>query len=149
MTIRKLLLSACIAAALATPSAFAHGNGGAHGMTVSQAAATARANGTPVGPAVRDVARSNSEGSVHASANAHLHANANSDVASGTGATQSKATKAGTSDASDDVDDQGDVDESGDVNDQGDIDESAKVSGSSTVQSKTAKTRASQRHGGN
>jgi hypothetical protein len=87
MTIRKLLLPTCIAAALTTTSAFAHGNGngngGAHGIAVSQAAATARANGDPVGPAVREVARSNSEGAAHASANAHLHASANSEVMSG------------------------------------------------------------------
>jgi len=68
------------------------GNGGtSHGATVSATAHSAKMNGQPVGPAVRDVARSNSQGPSHASANAISHvqnspgrANSNSVLGTGT-----------------------------------------------------------------
>ena len=71
----------------------AHGNSGNnHGAMVSQAAHDARANGQPVGPAVRDVARSNSQGPSHASANGIAHANSHSVLY---GATSTKQTGKG------------------------------------------------------
>ena len=67
-----------------------HGHSGNnHGTTVSQAAHDAKANGQPVGPSVRDVARSNSQGPSHASANGIAHANSHSVLY---GATSTKQT---------------------------------------------------------
>lgn len=67
----------------------AAGNG--HGATVSAASHSAHASGEKVGPQVRSVARSNSQGPAHASANAISHvqnspgsANANSVLGTGT-----------------------------------------------------------------
>ena len=70
-----------------------HGNSGnTHGAMVSQAAHDAKASGQPVGPAVRSVARSNSQGPNHASANGIAHANSHSVLA---GATSTKQTGKG------------------------------------------------------
>src|SRR4051812_35831962 len=94
---RTQLLS--ILAALAVSSTAwgaGHGkSGNTHGAMVSQTAHDARANGQPVGPAVRDMARSNSQGPSHASANGIAHANSHSVLASGrsTGATSGKEAK--------------------------------------------------------
>lgn len=70
---RTVLISA-IAIAATFPAWAAHGGGGMnHGSDVSQAAHAARMSGSPVGPSVRSVARSNSQGPAHASANAISH----------------------------------------------------------------------------
>lgn len=72
---RTILVSA-IALAATFPAWAAGGHGGGamnHGADVSQAAHAARMSGSPVGPAVRSVARSNSQGPTHASANAISH----------------------------------------------------------------------------
>ena len=70
-----------------------HGNSGNnHGGAVSQAAHDAKANGQPVGPAVRNVARSKSQGPSHASANGIAHANSHSVLY---GATSTKQTGKG------------------------------------------------------
>ena len=70
---RPILIGA-VAATLAFPAWAAHGGGGSgHGATVSAAAHSAHMGGTPVGPSVRSVARSNSQGPTHASANAISH----------------------------------------------------------------------------
>lgn len=79
-----------------------HSAGGTdHGATVSAAAHSAHTGGEKVGPAVRSVARSNSQGPLHASANAISHVQnspgkANSNSVLGTGATSSTATTAKT-----------------------------------------------------
>ena len=75
---RKILcvpiLLGAVAAALAFPAWAARGGGGSgHGATVSAAAHSAHGSGSPVGPSVRSVARSNSQGPSHASANAISH----------------------------------------------------------------------------
>ncbi len=75
-----------LAFALSSP-AWAGGQGhpgGSHGAAVSQAAHAAHMNGQPVGPAVRDVARSKSQGPAHASANGIAHANGHSVLAGAT-----------------------------------------------------------------
>jgi hypothetical protein len=71
---RKILFG-IIAVALISPAwAASHGAGGSgHGATVSAAAHSAHSSGSPVGPSVRSVARSNSQGPSHASANAISH----------------------------------------------------------------------------
>jgi hypothetical protein len=70
---RTILVSA-IAIAATFPAWAAHGGGGMnHGADVSQAAHAARMSGSPVGPSVRSVARSNSQGPAHASQNAISH----------------------------------------------------------------------------
>jgi hypothetical protein len=85
--------AACVAI---TPAwAAGHGAGGSgHGATVSAAAMAARQGDQPVGASVRTVARSNSQGALHANANAISHvqgskgqANANSVLGSGGAAT--------------------------------------------------------------
>jgi len=80
MTMRTNLLPVLAALAIMAPAWGAgHGNSGNnHGATVSQAAHDAKANAQPVGPAVRGVARSNSQGPSHASANGIAHANSHS-----------------------------------------------------------------------
>jgi hypothetical protein len=79
----------CILAIALTSPAWGAGHGGGHGNSgnthgakVSQTAHDAKANGEPVGPAVRDVARSNSQGPSHANANGIAHANSHSVLAS-------------------------------------------------------------------
>lgn len=68
------ILIGVVAATLAFPAWAAHGGGGSgHGAAVSAAAHSAHMGGTPVGPSVRSVARSNSQGPTHASANAISH----------------------------------------------------------------------------
>jgi hypothetical protein len=63
-----------VAATLVFPAWAARGGGGSgHGATVSAAAHSAHMSGSPVGPSVRSVARSNSQGPSHASANAISH----------------------------------------------------------------------------
>jgi len=70
----RVLLVSAIAIAVTFPAWAAHGGGGMnHGSDVSQAAHAARMSGSPVGPSVRSVARSNSQGPVHASPNAISH----------------------------------------------------------------------------
>jgi hypothetical protein len=100
---RKILfgpiLLGAVAAALAFPAWAARGGGGSgHGATVSAAAHSAHASGSKVGPSVRSVARSNSQGPSHASANAISHvqnspgkANSNSVLGNG-GETTSTST---------------------------------------------------------
>jgi hypothetical protein len=80
-----------LALALTSPAWGAgHGNSGNnHGALVSQTAHDAKANGQAVGPAVRDVARSNSQGPGHASVNGIAHANSHSVLAAG-GSTTTK-----------------------------------------------------------
>jgi len=73
---RTILLSAIAIVATLPASAWAAGHGGGgtgHGANVSQTAHTARMNGSPVGPSVRPVARSKSQGPAHANANAISH----------------------------------------------------------------------------
>ena len=101
---RKILfrpiLFGAVAAALAFPAWAARGGGGSgHGATVSAAAHSAHANGSPVGSSVRSVARSNSQGPSHASANAISHvqnspgrANSNSVLGNGGDMTSASAT---------------------------------------------------------
>jgi hypothetical protein len=69
------ILFGIIAVALVSPIwAAGHGAGGSgHGATVSAAAHSAHSSGSPVGPSVRSVARANSQGPSHASANAISH----------------------------------------------------------------------------
>jgi hypothetical protein len=83
-----------LALAFASPAwSASHGNThDNHGAMVSQTAHDAKANGQAVGPAVRDVARSNSQGPSHASANGIAHANSHSVLA---GATSTKQTGKG------------------------------------------------------
>jgi len=83
----------CMLALVLTSPAWGAGHGKSgnnHGATVSQAAHDAKANGQPVGPAVRDVARSKSQGPSHASANGIAHANSHSVLASGSSTTSTK-----------------------------------------------------------
>jgi hypothetical protein len=104
---------AIIATALVTPVwAAGHGagaggmhagmaGGSGHGATVSAAAHAARQGGMPVGTSVRAVARANSQGPVHANANAIAHVQnskgrANLNSVLGTGGTTSTSTQAGT-----------------------------------------------------
>ena len=91
---RTTLLPILAALACTAPAwGAAHGNSGNnHGAMVSQAARDAKANGQPVGPAVRDVARSKSQGPSHASANGIAHANSHSVLY---GATSTKQTGKG------------------------------------------------------
>ena len=75
---RKILcvpiLLGAVAATLVFPAWAARGGGGSgHGASVSAAAHSAHASGSPVGPSVRSTARSNSQGPSHASANAISH----------------------------------------------------------------------------
>lgn len=72
-----------LALALSSPAwAGSHGHpGGSHGSVVSQTAHSAHMNGQPVGPSVRDVARSKSQGPAHASASGIAHANGHSVLA--------------------------------------------------------------------
>ena len=68
------ILVGVVAATLLSPAWAARGGGGSgHGATVSAAAHSAHMSGSPVGPSVRSVARSNSQGPSHASANAISH----------------------------------------------------------------------------
>jgi hypothetical protein len=68
------ILIGVFAATLVFPAWAARGGGGSgHGATVSAAAHSAHTSGSPVGPSVRSVARSNSQGPSHASANAISH----------------------------------------------------------------------------
>ena len=68
------ILFGAVAAVLAFPAWAARGGGGSgHGATVSAAAHSAHTSGSKVGPSVRSVARSNSQGPSHASANAISH----------------------------------------------------------------------------
>ena len=70
---RPILLGV-VAATLVFPAWAARGGGGSgHGATVSAAGHSAHMSGSPVGPSVRSVARSNSQGPSHASANAISH----------------------------------------------------------------------------
>ena len=89
----------CMLALALTSPAWGAGHGGGHGNSgnnhgalVSQTAHDAKANGQPVGPTVRDVARSKSQGPSHASANGIAHANSHSVLA---GATSTKQTGKG------------------------------------------------------
>ena len=89
----------CMLALALTSPAWGAGHGGGHGNSgnnhgalVSQTAHDAKANGQPVGPTVRDVARSNSQGPSHASATGIAHANSHSVLA---GATTTKETGKG------------------------------------------------------
>jgi hypothetical protein len=97
---RKILFG-IIAAALISPAwAAGHGAGGSgHGATVSAAAHSAHMNASPVGPSVRSVARAQSQGPAHASANAISHvqnspgkANMNSVLGNGGSATTTTST---------------------------------------------------------
>jgi len=91
------ILIGVVAATLVFPAWAARGGGGSgHGATVSAAAHSAHMSGSPVGPSVRSVARSNSQGPSHASANAISHvqnspgrANSNSVLGNGGAATSS------------------------------------------------------------
>jgi len=65
-------------------------SGNNHGAMVSQTAHDAKMNGQPVGPAVRDVARSKSQGPSHASANGIAHANSHSVLAGNSSGTAAK-----------------------------------------------------------
>src|SRR5689334_20719437 len=97
----RVVLVSAIAIAATSPAWAAHGGGGMnHGSDVSQAAHAARMSGSPVGPSVRSVARSNSQGPMHASSNAISHvqnspgnAASNSVVGGSTGASPLTATK--------------------------------------------------------
>jgi hypothetical protein len=99
---RNILISALIIAAAFPTWSLARGNGGAggamnHGADVSQTAHAAKLNGGPVGPSVRGVARSNSQGPAHASSNAISHVQnspgraASNSVLGGTSTTTSHA----------------------------------------------------------
>jgi len=93
-------LIAFIAAVLISPAAWAapHGGGGSgHGHSVSAAAHSAHQGGMPAGPSVRSVARANSQGPTHASANAISHVQnspgkANSNSVLGNGGTTTTTT---------------------------------------------------------
>ncbi len=96
----RRILFGIIAVALISPAWSAgHGAGGSgHGATVSAAAHSAHTSGSPVGPSVRSVARSNSQGPSHASANAISHvqnspgkANTNSVLGNGGTSTSAQA----------------------------------------------------------
>jgi len=100
----RIILISAVAIAAAFPTwSLARGNGGAgamnHGADVSQAAHAAKLSGTPVGPSVRGVARSNSQGPAHASTNAISHVQnspgkaASNSVLGGTSTTTSHAIK--------------------------------------------------------
>ncbi len=101
---RKILfgpiLFGAVAAVLVVPAWAARGGGGSgHGATVSAAAHSAHMSGSPVGPSVRSVARSNSQGPSHASANAISHvqnspgrANSNSVLGNGGETTSTSST---------------------------------------------------------
>jgi hypothetical protein len=100
----RRILFGIIAVALISPAwAAGHGAGGSgHGATVSAAAHSAHMSSSPVGPSVRSVARSNSQGPSHASANAISHvqnspgkANMNSVLGNG-GTSTSTSTQATT-----------------------------------------------------
>lgn len=94
---RSILVSAAALALTTTAWAAGHGGGGmghaggmSHGADVSQMAHAAKQGGSPVGPNVRSVARSKSQGPMHASDNALSHvqnspgrANANSVLGNG------------------------------------------------------------------
>jgi len=93
MNSRLVPVLAAIACSAPAWGAGGHGNSANnHGAMVSQAAHDARANGQAVGPSVRDVARSNSQGPSHASANGIAHANKHSVLY---GATSTKQTGKG------------------------------------------------------
>src|SRR2546425_4471564 len=63
MRIKLLFILAIALTSPAWGAGYGHGNAaGNHGSDVSQAAHNAKTNGDPVGPAVRDVARSKSQG---------------------------------------------------------------------------------------
>jgi hypothetical protein len=91
----NIIAAALIVSASIGPAWAARGGGGSgHGPTVSAAAHMAHQSGQPVGASVRTVARSNSQGPSHASANAISHvqnspgkANANSVLGTGKGGT--------------------------------------------------------------
>ena len=71
---RKILFGIIVAATITPVWAAGHGAGGSgHGAAVSAAAQSARMGSLPVGPAVRDVARAQSQGAAHANANAISH----------------------------------------------------------------------------
>ena len=72
-TLRIFLLAAAAFPVLAWSAGHGGGAGMGHGANVSQAAHSARMSGAPVGPSVRAVARGNSQGPSHASANAISH----------------------------------------------------------------------------
>jgi hypothetical protein len=87
----------CLLALTLTNPAWGAGHSGGqgnmhnnHGAVVSQTAHTAKANGQAVGPAVRNVARSKSQGPSHASANGIAHANSHSVLASAGTTTSTK-----------------------------------------------------------
>jgi hypothetical protein len=91
MRINPLFILAIALTSPAWGAGHGHGNAaGNHGSDVSQAAHSAKANGEPVGPAVRDVARSNSQGPSHASANGIAHANSHSVLATNSSTTNTK-----------------------------------------------------------
>lgn len=100
---RTLLISIVVAAAFPVLAWGAgHGGGGmGHGADVSQAAHSARMSGAPVGPSVRAVARGNSQGPAHASANAISHVQnspgraASNSVLGGTSVTTTHAASSG------------------------------------------------------
>lgn len=97
---RTKLLSVIAIALSSTAWGAGHGHmssAGGHGFDVSQAAHNARAGGQPVGPSVRDVARSKSQGPSHASATALAHANSHSVLAANTSTTAAKPTGRGKS----------------------------------------------------
>jgi hypothetical protein len=92
----------CLLALALTSPAWGAGHGGGHansgnnhGALVSQTAHDAKANGQSVGPAVRDVARSKSQGPSHASANGIAHANSHSVLASGSSTVTTRQTGKG------------------------------------------------------
>lgn len=101
------ILFGIISAAMVFPvMAAGHGGGGGsgHGATVSAAAHSAHTSGSPVGPQVRSVARSQSQGPTHASANAISHVQnspgkANSNSVLGNGGTTTTTTSTGTTSA--------------------------------------------------
>ncbi|HET7063146.1 MAG TPA: hypothetical protein VFI49_02650 [Rudaea sp.] len=103
---RKILFGIIVATMITPAWAAGHGAGGSgHGAAVSAAAQGARMGSSPVGPAVRDVARSQSQGAVHANANAISHvqnsngmANTNSVLGNG-GTTTTTTTSAQTTTA--------------------------------------------------
>ena len=92
------ILIGIFAAASGSPLwAAGHGGGGSgHGAAVSAAAHSAHMSGSPVGTSVRSVARSQSQGPSHASANAISHVQnspgkANSNSVLGNGGTTTSA----------------------------------------------------------
>ena len=96
---RKILFGIIAVAFVSPVWAAGHGGGGSgHGATVSAAAHSAHTSGSPVGPQVRSVARSQSQGPTHASANAISHvqnspgkANSNSVLGNGGATTTTSA----------------------------------------------------------